>query len=100
MQPSTRCDAVRLVSKFCLPIKVDEIAKHNVAEEMRMNGSNAVHMVRPNDGKVGHPHLLLRALLNDRHACKTSAVVRKATLDSLEEVEIDVQDDLEVSRQQ
>ena len=56
--------------------------------------------MRADEGEVGHPHLLVRPFLDDRHPRQAIGVGGVAISDLAQEPGIDLVDDLEVARQQ
>ena len=61
---------------------------------------NAVRAVRADDGEVRHPDLALAALLDEADAPDAALVAREAGPHLIEQPAVDLEDDLEVPRQQ
>src|SRR4029453_19065707 len=64
------------------------------------NGGPAVGAVRADDGEVRHASLSLATLLAEAHALHPSAVAGEPGLDLVEQAPVDLQDELEMARQQ
>src|SRR5262245_30085930 len=56
--------------------------------------------MRANDSEIGHTNVLGRAFLDQAHPGGTIPVVRKTSFDLIEQVSIDFEDDLQMTRQE
>ena len=65
-----------------------------------MDGRHAVRAVGADDGEVGHPDVLARAFLDDARALEAALVAGEAAPDVVEQPPVDLEDDLEVTREQ
>ena len=98
-QPAPRGHAVGLVVE-ALGEHLGEVPDGHRAQQLGMDGGDAVGAVRADDGEIGHPDLALAALLDEAHARDPALVAGKARPHLLEEAAVDLEDDLEVPRQQ
>lgn len=97
MKPSSRSDTVGDVSELVRSVDFDEIFEDCGLDEIRVQFSNTIHLVRADDGQVSHTdHLWLR-LLDDRNTAKHVSVFREVALNILQELEIDLVDDLKMT---
>src|SRR4029453_11303918 len=65
-----------------------------------VNGGHAVGAVRADDGEVGHANLSLTALLDEAHALDPAAVAGETGPDLVDQEAVDLEDDLQMARQQ
>ncbi|MPN65100.1 hypothetical protein SDC9_212879 [bioreactor metagenome] len=65
-QPTPLGDAVGLVVEALGEDEV-ELGEHPFLEQARVQFGHAIGRMRADDGKVGHPHHLWRALLDEAH---------------------------------
>ena len=65
-----------------------------------MDGGHAVRAVRADDGEVGHTNLPLATLFDEADALHPGAVAGEAHPDVVEETAVDLEDDLEVAREE
>ena len=65
-----------------------------------MDGGHAVGAVRANDRQVGHADVLGRAFLDQAHARDAPLVAGKAGPHRVEKPAVDLEDDLQVARQE
>ena len=98
-QPAPRRHAVGLVVE-ALGEQLGQVPDRRRAQQLRMDRRDAVRAVRADDREVRHPDLPLGALLDEAHALDASLVAREARPDVVEEAAVDLEDDLEVARQQ
>ena len=63
MDPSSLSNSIRFVLDF-LRIKLVEILEDRLCEQIRVDGSDTVDGVGADNGKIGHTHLLVVALLD------------------------------------
>jgi len=103
--PTTRSDTVGDVDDLLRPQLV-EVVEGLVPQDLAVDGSDTVHLVRANDGKVGHTDALGIALLDDGKVGNLLVVEEGSTIlvllgaEEVDEVEVDVVDDLQVTRKQ
>ena len=55
--------------------------------------------MRADDGQVGHANLALGAFLDEAHALNPSFIAGKARSDFIEQAAVDLEDDLQMTRQ-
>ena len=60
---------------------------------------DSVRAVRPDDRQVGHPNPALGAFLDKTYALNASFIAGKACSDLIKQAAIDLEDDLEMTRQ-
>ena len=65
-----------------------------------MDGGDAVGAVRADDREIGHPDLAQAALLDEARALDAALVAREAGPHLLGEAAVDLEDDLQMTRQQ
>ena len=65
-----------------------------------MDGGHAVGAVRADDGEVRHADLPLAGLFHQAHALHPSAVAGEPGPDLVEQAPVDLEDDLEMAREQ
>jgi ABC-type microcin C transport system duplicated ATPase subunit YejF len=61
---------------------------------------DAVGAVRANNGQVGHADVLGRAFLNQAHVCHAILVTGEAAPDRVKQPAVDLENDLQLARQQ
>ena len=98
-KPAPRRDTVGLVAK-ALGKHLRKIPDRPCAQELRVDRRHAIGAVRADDREVGHAHLSLCALFHKAHALDTPFVPGKAGSHGIEEASVDLEDDLEVARQE
>ena len=98
-QPAARCDAVGLVVET-LGEHLGQVLDGRGAQQLGVNGRHAVGAVRADNGQVGHADLALRTLLDEADVLDTAGVAGETLPHRLEQAAVDLQDDLEVTRQQ
>lgn len=92
VQPSARCDTVSDICELVGPVDLDEVLEDGSLDQVRVQLSYAVDLVRTDQSKVGHAdHLGLR-LFDDGDTSKQIAVAGKVALNELEEVQVYVID--------
>lgn len=100
VQPASRGDAVCDVGELVGAVDVDKVLEDCRLDEVRVQLGDTVDLVGADNGQEGHAdHLGLR-LFYDRDPAEDVTVVGEHLLDALEEEEVDVVDDLQVSGQQ
>ena len=98
-QPAPLGDAVGLVVEAVRPQLV-EVAEQPLLEQVAVQRGHAVDRERADDRQVGHAHVRLRAVLDDRHARQARGVARPLVGDRAHEARVDLVDDVEQARQQ
>jgi len=68
-------------------------------QDLGMQAGDTVDRVAADNGQVGHPDLLLRALFYERDALHPLRIVGEAPLHVVQELRVDAEDDLEVERE-
>lgn len=100
VEPATGCDAVGNIGELVWTVDLHEILENGGLDQIRVQLGDTVDLVRANDGEICHAdHLGLR-LLNDGHASEHIALLGEGALNELQELQVDVVDDLQVTRQQ
>lgn len=100
VQPSSRRNAVGDIGKLVGPINGNKVLENGRLDEVGVQLGNTVDLVRTYNGQEGHAdHLGLR-LLNNRDAAQNVAVIREGLFHLLQEIQINVKNNLEVSGEQ
>src|SRR5215831_8731622 len=99
MQPAARRDAIRLVVE-ALREHFREVPHGHRSKQLRMNAGYSVRAVRADDRKVRHSNLPLGRLLDQADALHTPFVARKPASDRVEQPAVDLENDLEMARQE
>ena len=97
-QPAAWGDAVGLVAET-LGIDFSQIFDRRCAQQPRVYGGDSVGAVRADDGQIGHANFPLRALLDEADALDATLVAEKPVPNRVEETPIDLQDNLQLTRQ-
>ena len=95
-QPAPRRDAVRLVVE-ALRKQLGKILDRRRAQQLRVDGRDAVGAVRADDGEIGHADLALAAFLDEAHARDAAVVAGEPVADLAEEAAVDLEDDLQIA---
>ena len=77
-----------------------EIDEHVLLEQFGMQVGDAVDRVATHAGEMGHAHVALAAFVDQRHARDARVVAEEAHAGFVEETRVDLENDLEMSRQQ
>ena len=97
VQPSARGNTVGDIGELVGAIDLDEILEDGGLDKIGVKLGHTVHLVRANDSKECHPdHLGLR-LLNNGNPREEITVIGELLLYLLQEVEVNIIDDLEMS---
>ena len=96
-QPAPGGDAVGLVVEP-LGEEPGEVLQHGLPQQAGVERGDAVGAVRPDDRQVGHPDLLLRALLDQADPRRQAVVAGGLRADLVEEPAVDLVDDLQQPR--
>jgi hypothetical protein len=94
-EPAPWRDPVGLVVE-ALGEEACEVGEHVALQELGVQLGHAVHAVAPHHREVRHPHLLLGALLDQRHPPQPVGVEGVADLHLAEEALVDLVDDLQM----
>ncbi len=97
-QPAPRRHAVGLVAESLRP-KLGEFRDQRRAQQVGMQGGDAIHGVGADDGQVRHAHLLLESLFDDGHLSQLLAINPGNAGEPAQEAMIDAEDDLRMPRQ-
>lgn len=100
VQPSARSDSIGNIGKAVDTKDLDKVLEDCGLDQIRVQLSHTVDLVRTNNSQVSHADHLWVRLLNDGHAAKKLAIIRELALHSLQEEEIDLVDDLKMSWQE
>ena len=98
-QPAARGHAVGLVVELLRP-ELGEVAQHALAQQPGVQRGDAVGRAAADDAEVGHPHRLLRLLLDDAHPLEPVEVAGEPGRHLAQEAAVDFVDDLQVPRQE
>ena len=98
-EPAPRRHAVGLVVE-ALRVHLGQVLDRHRAQQAGMDGGDAVRAVRADDREIGHPDLALGPLLDEVHALDAPLIGREAGPHLLEEPAVDLEDDLQLTRQQ
>jgi len=100
VQPSTGCDSVGDISELVRSKDLDKVLEDSGLNQIRVKFCYTIDLVGSNNSEEGHSdHLGLR-LFDNRHSAQQLTVLRELALDTLEEEEVDLVDDLEMSRKE
>ena len=97
-QPAARRDAVGLVLEFSRIERV-ELREEVLLQQRGVQRGHAVDRVRAGDGEVRHAHMPASVLLDDRADALLLVVAGPLRFDELEQARVDLENDLEMSRQ-
>lgn len=100
VEPSAGSDTVGDVGELVGAKDLNEVLEDGGLDEIGVQLSNTVDLVRTNNSQVSHADHLGLSLLNDGDATKHIAVLGELALDGLEEEQVDVVDELEVAGQE
>lgn len=100
MQPSAWGDAVGDVREAVSSEDLDKVLEDRSLDEIRMELSDSINLVRTDNGQISHADHLGRRFLDDGNAGKQLTLLWELTLHSLEEEEVDIIDDLQMSWEQ
>jgi hypothetical protein len=100
VEPATGGDAVGDVGEAVWAAYLHEVFEDGGLDEVRVKFSDTVDLVRTDDGEVGHTDDLWLGLLNNRDTGEKLAILGELLLDGLEEEQVNVVDDLQVTRKQ
>ena len=98
LQPAARRDAVGLVVELA-GIKCVEVGEEMLLEQLGVERRDAVDRVAADDGEIGHADHLHAALLDERHAALLLRIAGIGGLDGLEQALVDLENELQVARQ-
>ena len=98
-QPAPRRHAVGLVVE-ALGKHLGQVLDRHRAQQGGMDRGDAVGAVRADDGEVGHADLPLAALLDQAHSLDAAVVAGEAGAHLIEQAPVDLEDDLQMARQQ
>ena len=98
-QPAPRRDPVGLVAE-ALGEHLGQVLHRGRAQQRGVDRRHAVRAVRAHDGEVGHADVLDRPLLDQARAHHPALIPGKAAPDVIEQPAVDLEDDLQVARQQ
>lgn len=96
MEPAARSDTVGHIGELVGAINLDKVLEDGGLDEVRVQLSDTIDLVRSDNGEERHPNHLGLGLLNDGHTAKNVAVVGEGLLNLLKEEEVDVVDNLQV----
>ena len=91
-----RRDTVGNIAKLVFAVEVDKVLQNGGPDELRMELSDTVDLVRANDSEIGHADILRLTLLDQRHFRQFLLIARELAFDGLEECPVDIVDNLEV----
>lgn len=97
MKPATGSDSISDISEFVSTVDVHKVFEDGGLDQVRVQLSDAVDLVRADDGKEGHANHLRLRLLDDRHAAENLAVLGESPLNILQEVQVDLVNNLYVT---
>ena len=98
-EPAALGDAVRLVGELGRP-HLGVVGEDAFAEQLRVEGRDAVHRRGADDGEVGHADLLAALLVDDAHALEARDIAGVDGGDGAQEAGVDLEDDLDVAREE
>ena len=100
VEPSAGSDTVGHVGELVGAEDLDEVLEDGGLDEIGVQLSNTVDLVRTNNSQVSHADHLGLGLLDDGDAGKHITILGELALDALEEEQVDVVDKLEVAGQE
>lgn len=100
VEPPAWGDAVRDVGEFVDAKNRDEVPENSCPDEIGVELGDAVDLVGTDNSEVSHAHHLGVRLLNNRNPPKEIAVIGEDLLDTLEEEEVYIINNLEMSREE
>ena len=98
-QPSPRRHPVRHVGEALGPESC-EVGEHVLLQQLAMELRHTVGAVAAHHGQMGHAHLALGPLFNQRHALQQLALAGMAQPHHAQEAGVDLVDDLQLPGQQ
>lgn len=99
VEPAARSDSVRHIGELVGTVDLDKVLEDSGLDEIRVQLSNTIDFMRPNNCQERHAHHLCLRLLNDRNSAQDVSVIRESLLDLLEEKQVNVIDNLQMSGQ-
>lgn len=100
VEPSAWGDSVRDIGELVDPKDGDKVLENGRLDEVGVELGDAVDLVRANNSEVRHANHLRLRLLDDGDSPKHVSVIRECLLNTLEEEQINVVYNLEMSREQ
>lgn len=97
VKPTTGSDAVGHVGELVRTVNLHKVFEDSCLNEVRVQLSDTVDLVRSDNGQEGHPYHLRLGFLNDGNSPEHVSVLGERLLHRLEEVEIDFIDNLQMS---
>lgn len=99
VEPAARSDSVGHIGELVGTVDLDKVLEDSGLDEIRVQLSNTIDLMRPNNCQERHAHHLCLRLLNDRNSAQDVSVIRESLLDLLEEKQVNVVDNLQMSGQ-
>lgn len=97
MKPSSWGNTVCDIREFVWAEDLDKVFEDCSLDEVRVQFSDTINLLGPDDRKIGHSYDLRVGLLNDRDLAQKVSVLRESSLDALKEEQVDVIYDLQVT---
>ncbi len=96
--PAPRRHAVRLVRELLGP-QLGEVMQHVLLQQLRVQVRHAVDRVAADAREIGHAHVALAVLVDERESRDARLVAEEAQARFVEEARVDFVHDLEMARQ-
>jgi hypothetical protein len=81
-------------------LELDKVLEDSSLKKLTMQLRHTVNLERTDNSKKSHSDVFGATLLNNRHSLNTSSIVRPSLSNLSEELEIDLVNDLQVSREE
>ena len=95
-----RSDTIGDIREKVPSFELDKVLEYSSLKKLTMKLRHAVNLERTDNGKESHSDVFGATLLNNRHSLNTGSIVRPSLSNLSEELEVDLVDDLEVSREE
>ena len=81
-------------------LELDKVLEDSSLEKLTMQLRHTVNLERTDNSKESHSDVFWATLLDDRHSLNTGSIVRPSLSNLAKEFEIDLVNDLQVSREE
>jgi hypothetical protein len=93
-------DTVGDIRKEIPSLELDKVFEDSSLKKLTMQLRHTIDLERTDNGKESHSDVFWATLLNDRHSLNTGSIMRPSLGNLSEELEIDLVDNLQVSREE
>ncbi len=100
VQPTSWCDSVRDVRELIRSKDLDKVLENGSLDQIRMKFSDTVDLVGTDNSQESHANHFWLGLFDDRNASQEFPILWELALHSLQEIQVDLVDDLQMSWKQ